>query len=79
MRSDSLRPCGCGLHYEAERWAALHLFARLTAADVSSLVTPWPPHLVVEVRVCAHCNRHMSRLQPGVPAGVVKGTQAIAA
>jgi hypothetical protein len=79
MRSDSLRPCACGHHYDTERWAALRLFARLTAADVSSLVTPWPPHVVVEVRVCTHCNAQMSRLQHAVRAEVVKRPQAIAA
>ena len=79
MRSDSLRPCACGRHYDAERWAALPLFARLTAAGVSSLVTQWPPHLVVEVRVCAHCHRPMSRLQHAVRAEAVKRPQAIAA
>ena len=79
MRSDSLGPCACGRHYDAERWAALRLLARLTAADVSSLVTTWPPHLVVEVRVCAHCNRQMSRLHHTVRAEVVKASQAIAA
>ena len=79
MGSDSLGPCACGRHYDAERWAALRLLARLTAADVSSLVTPWPAHLVVEVRVCAHCNRRMSRLQRAVRAEVVKRPQAIAA
>ena len=79
MRSDSLRPCACGRHYDAERLAALQLFARLTAADVSSLVTPWPRDVVVEVRVCAYCNRQMSRLQHAVRAEVVKRPQAIAA
>ncbi len=79
MRSDSLRPGTRGRHYDAERWAALQLFARLTAADVSSLVTEWPPHVVVEVRVCAHCNRQMSRLQHALRAEVVKRPQAIAA
>ncbi len=79
MRSDSLGPWACGRHYDAERWASLQLFAQFTAADVSSLVTPWPPHLVVEVRVCAHCNRQMSRLQHAVRAEVVKKPQALAA
>ena len=79
MRSDSLRLCACGRHYDVERWAALPVFTRLTAAEVSSLVTPWPPHLVVEVRVCAHCNRRMSRLQHAVRAEVAKRPQAIAA
>ena len=79
MRSDSLRPCACGRHYDTERWAALQLFARLSAADVSPFVRPWPPDVVVEVRVCAHCNRKMSRLQHAVGAEVVTGPQAIAA
>ena len=79
MRSDSVRPCACGRHYDAERWAALPVFARLTAADISSLVKPWPPDVVVEVRVCAHCNRQMSRLQRAVRAEVVKRPQPIAA
>ena len=79
MPSDSPRPCACGRHYDAERWAALPLFARLTAADVSSLVTPWPPHRAVEVRVCAHCDRPMSRLQHAAGAEVAKRPQAIAA
>jgi hypothetical protein len=79
MRSDSLRLCACGRHYDTERWAALQLFARLRAADVSPFVTPWPPDVVVEVRVCAHCNRQMSRLHHTVRAEVVKASQAIAA
>ena len=78
MRSDTLRPCACGRHYDAERWAALDLFTRLTAADVSSLVTPWPPHVVVEVRICGNCTRKMSRLQDAVGGESVK-PQAIAA
>jgi hypothetical protein len=79
MRSDSLRLCACGRHYDTERWAALQLIARLSAADVSPFVTPWPPDVVVEVRVCAHCNRQMSRLHHTVRAEVVKASQAIAA
>jgi hypothetical protein len=79
MRSDSLRPCACGRHYDAERWAALPLFTRLAAADVSSLVTTWPPHVVVEVRVCVHCTRRLSRLQHTVRGETVEGQPAIAA
>ena len=78
MRSDSLRPCVCGRHYDAERWAALQLFTRLTVADVSLLVTPWPPHLVVEVRICGNCKRKISRLQDA-GGGESVGPQAIAA
>jgi hypothetical protein len=78
MRSDSLRPCACGCHYDAERWAALHLCRRLTAADVSSLVNPWPPQIVVEVRICGNCKRMMSRLQDAVQGETVR-PQAIAA
>jgi hypothetical protein len=79
MRSDSLRACACGRHYDAEGWAALPLFTRLTAADVSSLITPWPSHLVVEVRVCTKCDRKMSRLRGAVHGEARKGRQAIAA
>jgi hypothetical protein len=78
MRSDTLRSCACGRHYDAKGWTALHLFARLTAADVSSLVTPWPPHLVVEVRVCENCERKVSRLQDAVGGERVR-QEAIAA
>jgi hypothetical protein len=62
MRSTLHRNCGCGRRYDDERWAALRLFTRLTAAEVSPIVTPWPPHVVVEVRVCASCDRCFSRL-----------------
>ena len=79
MRSDSLRPCACGRHYDTERRAALQLFARLSAADGSPFVAPWPPDVVVEVRVCAHCNRKMSRPQHAVGAEIVTGPQDIAA
>jgi hypothetical protein len=78
MRSDSLRPCACGRHYDAERWSALPVFTRLTAADVSSIVTPWPSHAVIEVRICASCNRQMSRLQQDVRCETVRA-QAVAA
>jgi hypothetical protein len=43
------------------------LFARLTAAEISSNVTAWPEHLVVEVRVCATCERRISRLIGDTP------------
>ncbi len=78
MRSETLRSCACGRHYDAERWSALDLFTRLTAADVSSLVTPWPAHVVVEVRICANCERKMSRLQDAVGGERVR-PRAIAA
>jgi hypothetical protein len=38
------------------------LFARLTASEISSNVTHWPEHLVVEVRECTTCARRISRL-----------------
>ena len=78
MRSDTLRPCACGCHYDTERWTALHLFTRLTAADVSSLVSPWPAHLAIEVRICGKCKRKMSRLQDAVGGERVR-QEAIAA
>jgi hypothetical protein len=52
---------------------------RLTAADVSSLVTPWPPLVVVEVRVCVHCMRRLSRLQHTARSETVERQPAIAA
>jgi hypothetical protein len=52
MKSSSQRWYACGRHYDATGWAELSLFARLSAGDVASLVTPWPPRLVVEVRMC---------------------------
>ena len=78
MRSDTLRRCACGCHYDTERWSALHLFTRLTAADVSSLVNPWPAHLVIEVRICGNCKRKVSQLQDAVCGESVR-SQAIAA
>lgn len=76
MKSNSQRACSCGRHYDAERWAALPLFARLTAEDVSCLATSWPAHLIVEVRVCT-CARQISRLSE--QAANVKNQRAIAA
>jgi hypothetical protein len=78
MRSGSQRACACGRHYDAERWAALPVFARLTAKDVSSIATRWPGHLVVEVRVCTDCKRQISRLTDEAKQSNVK-QEAIAA
>jgi hypothetical protein len=79
MRSSSQRACACGRHYDTKRWAALHLFARLTVEEVSAVVTPWPPHLVVEVRVCAGCERPISRLTDAALEVSVTGQEPIAA
>ena len=79
MQSNSLRVCACGHGYEAHEWSALPLFARLDAAGVSSIVTQWPSHLVVEVRVCASCQRKIPRLRDGRPADVVAAREAVAA
>jgi hypothetical protein len=62
MGISSLRSCACGHRYDAERWAALPLFARLIAREITPNVTSWPGHLVVEVRVCAGCERRIARL-----------------
>jgi hypothetical protein len=62
MACNSRRACMCGHQYDAEGWAALALLTRLTAPDVSSLLTKWPPNATVEVRACAHCRRQMARL-----------------
>jgi hypothetical protein len=78
MRIASTRTCACGRHYDAESWAALPLAARLSAEQVSFLVDPWPPHVVVEVRVCVLCRRKMARLENLVQAEPGK-QEAIAA
>jgi hypothetical protein len=57
----SNRVCACGRDYSAETWAALPLHARLIDEQISSLVSRWRPHLVVEVRICG-CKRQMARL-----------------
>jgi len=78
MVSDSLRACACGSHYDAQRWAALPLFARLTPEHLSSLVTVWAPDVAVEVRVCKRCRRPISRLKHAVQDSVTQ-EQAIGA
>jgi hypothetical protein len=62
MNGSSQQSCACGRRYEAEGWTQLALFARLSATDVASLATPWPAHLIVEVRLCVSCGRKISRL-----------------
>ncbi len=79
MRMESQRVCVCGHHYDPERWATLSLCARLTAEQVSSLVTLWPSHLVVEVRVCAGCKRQVSRLSRATSAVAETPGRAVAA
>jgi hypothetical protein len=54
--------CACGRYYDARRWHELSLFAQLSPAEVAPHATPWPAHLVVEVRVCVGCGRWISRL-----------------
>jgi hypothetical protein len=61
MGATSNRACACGRDYSAETWAALPLYTRLTDEQISSLVSRWQPHHVVEIRVCA-CKRKMARL-----------------
>jgi hypothetical protein len=62
MFASSQRSCPCGSHYDAEGWAALPMFARLSFEDVRTIVTTWPPHVVVETRLCMRCRRQISRL-----------------
>ena len=78
MGSRPQRPCACGRQYDAERWAALSLFARLAVEEVSPIAIPWPPHLVVEVRVCANCKRRISRLIDGTQQAKVKEREGAA-
>jgi hypothetical protein len=79
MRIASKRTCACGREYNAETWAALPLSAWLTGEQVSSLVSPWQPHLVVEVRVCAGCKRQVARLCNGAVPTTAGRDRAIAA
>ena len=78
MRSRT-QACACGRHYDAQRWAALPLFTRLTGQEVSAIVTPWPPHLVVEVRICVGYERPISRLTGTAPVVNVTEQAPIAA
>ena len=78
MGISSLRSCACGHQYDAERWAALPLFARLDATEITPNVTPWPDHLIVEVRVCVACERPIARLveKSRLVKGVLQGIAA---
>ena len=79
MRCSSQPACACGYHYDAESWAALPLFAGLTAEEISAIASPWPQHLVVEARVCASCERRASRLIDKTRQVNATGREAIAA
>jgi hypothetical protein len=72
------RVCACGRGYSAKTWAALPLHARLTADQIASLVSRWPPHLVVEIRVCA-CKRQVGRLCDRTDISTGEDEPAIAA
>ena len=78
MRIARTWTCACGHDYDPATWAQLPLFTRLGDDQVSSLVTQWPAHLAVEVRVCARCHRQMARLQRAVRPERA-GEEAIAA
>jgi hypothetical protein len=78
MEVTSKRVCACGRNYSATTWAALPLYARLTDEQISSLVSRWQLHLVVEVRFCA-CKRQMARLCDRAPLTAAKCEPAIAA
>lgn len=62
MCSDMQLACVCGRHYDVERWAALPLCARFTTGELCSRQAPRPVELLVEVRVCTNCERHITRL-----------------
>ena len=79
MGVDAKRTCACGRSYCAEAWAGLPLSARLTGEQISSLVTLWQAHLVVEVRVCAGCKRQVARLCDGAAFAHSEQERAIAA
>ena len=79
MRVTSKRACTCGRIYDLETWTALPLTRRLTAEHIASLASPWPPHLVVEVRVCAGCHRPLARLWSDAHRSMAESRRAIAA
>jgi hypothetical protein len=62
MGTGSAGTCVCGRGYDAEGWEGLALFTELSATDLAAHVTPWPPHLVVQVRVCRSCGHKLSRI-----------------
>jgi hypothetical protein len=78
MGITSNRGCACGRDYNAKTWAALPLYARLTDEQISSLVSRWRPHLVVEVRICG-CKRRIARLCDRAMLAAQKHEPAIAA
>lgn len=79
MRGTPQRNCACGRHYEPDQLDELPLFARLTEDEVSAIATPWPAHLVVEVRICDGCERLISRLADAAPRAAVTELEAFAA
>jgi hypothetical protein len=79
MRRSSSRACTCGRHYDANEWAALSLFKRLTAGEISANVSRWPSHLVVEVRICEACERRVSCIAEAVPQAREIELEAVAA
>lgn len=79
MRCSSQRACACGRHYDANGWATLSLFTRLTAGEVSAMVSRWPSHLVIEVRVCEGCDRRISCIAEAVPQASAIELEAVAA
>jgi hypothetical protein len=78
MDIKSNRVCACGRRYSAGAWATLPLHARLTAEQIKSLVSPWRPHLVVEIRVCG-CMRKMARLGDAADQAAADDERAVAA
>ncbi len=61
MGSEMRRGCPCGRDYDASDWAGLPMTAHLAGQELARIVTPWPAHVVVEVRTC-RCGRPISRL-----------------
>jgi hypothetical protein len=54
--------CGqCRIVRTEREWSALPAVAQVAGADLASLVSRWPDHLVIEVRGCT-CGAPIARL-----------------
>jgi hypothetical protein len=56
---------GCGATYGDAAWRSLAVSARIEAAEVRRLVSPWPDGMVIEVRHCGGCGRAIAAKRRG--------------
>jgi hypothetical protein len=58
---DVVRCAACASAWTVQAWRELPKIATLTPAAVSEYVREWPANVVVEVRACGRCGRHIAR------------------